>query len=806
MSLNFRTELCVASVVLVLLSGCGGAQSRFTSHFERGHQYFEQGNLDKADIEFRNALQIKAKDPDALYYGGRVAEQKANIRGAAAFYQAAVDARADFPDARARLGRLFIFGGATRRALEVIAPALEQHPENPDLLAVRAAAEHQLGDGQAAMADAEHAVKAAPGNENAVAILAALYADKHDYERATAVVINGLNLTPKSIDLREVLTNIYLRDGQPDEAQEQMRRIIELKPEELAPRAQLAAYLQRLRKLDAAQKLLEDSVQHFGLRKSAQSADQAKLLLVNFIVTERSRAQGEKLLRDYIAREPDNHELRFGLGALLQKANDPQAAVAVYRQVVDRDALGAQGLTARTRIAAIRVSQGQYAEAAKLIAQVLQKNPRDDDALILRASIAMHDHDPTSAVADLRVVLHDQPRSVTLQQLIARAYLEKGESGLAEEALRAALEVAPDDVTTRAQLTQLLAQNSRGEQAIAMLQEGVKRAPKSLPLRTALIQMYLMRHDGAAAREAAADMKAVEPQSAAGPYFAGLAEFELGKLEDSRRELEQALALKPGDFDTLRALVNVDTAAKKPERAVARVQAAVEQNPNDVRTLNLLGELHARARDYQRASAELTRASSAAPKWWLPYRNLALVRQAAGDTAGAVSQFQAALKTAPLEAPLVIDAAQFFEKQGRVDEAIAAYEALYKGNRDAQQVAANNLAMLLATYKTDNACLDRALDLTSAFASTNNSFLLDTSGWVRFKRGEFRDALPMLERASAASPDSRLIRYHLAMAELRLGMKERARTHLESALQGATDFSGVSEARSALASLTASTG
>lgn len=804
MSLSFRTNLCVAAAILsVLLGGCGGAQYRFQSHFARGRQFFEQGNLDKADIEFRNALQIKAKDPDALYYSGRVAEQKTNVRMAVAFYQAAIDARSDFMEARAHLGRLFVFAGLPKNALDVVAPALLQHPDDADLLAVRAASEHQQKNDSAALSDAEHAVKVAPGSENAAAILAALYADQGDYQKSAGVVLNALRFKPDSTDLHEVLVNIYLRNRQPAEAEAEMRRIVQLKPMDLAARAQLAMYLQRQRKLDDAQKLLEESVQILGTThgKNAQTADQAKLLLVNFIVTERSRAQGEKLLRGFIARDPNSYELRFGLGALLQKSSDPQAATTVYQEVIDRDGMGPQGLAARNRIAALQVAQGKYAQARTLISQVLQKNPRDDDALILRAEIAMHDRDPTSAVADLRAVLRDQPRSITLQQSIARAYLEKGEPGLAEEALRSAMEVAPDDAATRTLLARLLDQSGRSDQAMAILQEGVGRTPKSVPLRVAVLQMHLSRHDAKAALETAEQLKELEPQSSVGMYFAGLALLEQGRLDDSRKELERALAFNPGDFQTLLALVNVETAAKKPERAVARVQEAADKSPNDARLLNLLGELHMRTKDFERADRELERAQASAPKWWLPYRNLALVHRAAGDTPGAIAQFEAGLKVAPAEAPLVIEAAQFFEAQGRIDEAISAYEALYKGNLQAQQLAANNLAMLLVTYKTDSASLDRARDLTRAFVSTNDGSLLDTSGWVRFKRGEYRDALPVLERASAAAPDSRLIRYHLAMAELRLGMKERARSNLESVLQGATDFSGSAEARSALASL-----
>ena len=121
--------------------------------------------------------------------------------------------------------------------------------------------------------------------------------------------------------------------------------------------------------------------------------------------------------------------------------------------------------------------------------------------------------------------------------------------------------------------------------------------------------------------------------------------------------------------------------------------------------------------------------------------------------------------------------------------------------RTGQGDYSTNLAMLLANNKTDRASLDRARDLAAPFVNTNDGNLLDTNGWVHFKRAEYTDALSVLQRAAERQPNSKEIRYHLGMAELLTGQKDRARTDLESALSGAAKFSGAEEARTVLASL-----
>jgi tetratricopeptide (TPR) repeat protein len=795
-------QVCLfVAVMACVLGGCGGSRARFESHLHRGQEYLASGNLDKAGVEFRNAAQIEPKNAEALYFNGRIAEARNNIREAFAFYQAAIDVNPGYAVARAGVGKMLVFGGAAKRALDVINPGLAEHPDDVDLLAVRAAARHQLREHEAALADAERAVQLGPTNENALSVLAALYTDAKEYPRAISLLNGAVARAPAAIPLREVLTNLYLVSGQPEKAQEQMRKIIDLKPLELTPRSQLAMHLIRAHNLDAAQGVLEEAVQALSKGKQDTKADQAKLLLVDFLSSERSREQGEKTLRNFIAREPDNLDLRLGLGALLQRTGAPSESLAAYQGVIERDGTGARALTARNRMAAIHLTQGHTDAAQKLIAEVLQKNPRDDDALILRSTVEMRQNDPTGAIGDLRAVLRDQPNSVTLQRTLAAAYLAKGQPALAEEALRAAMKAAPNDAAVQVELAQLLARTDRAAQGVTLLEETAKRLPDDAAVREGLVRAYIAAGNLQGARAAAEELKTRQPQSAAGFYYAGLVAVQEKRLDEAQSNFESALKLQPRRVDVLTSLARVEVSRGASAAAISRVRAALEQDPQNVELLNLLGGLYFDGKDFNHAADMFTRASTLNPRLWQPHRNLALVKVAANDPDGAVSEYQAALKLAPAEPQLVADAARLYEQQGRIDAAIAGYEVLYQGNPQMRQFAANNLAMLLVTYKKDEASLDRARDLTSNFVTSNNGLLLDTVGWVRFKRGEYQDALPTLERAIEQAPESKLIRFHLAMTQLRLGLRDRARTNLEAALTGSDNFQGAEEARTVLASL-----
>jgi tetratricopeptide (TPR) repeat protein len=311
----------------------------------------------------------------------------------------------------------------------------------------------------------------------------------------------------------------------------------------------------------------------------------------------------------------------------------------------------------------------------------------------------------------------------------------------------------------------------------------------------------MANRDLSAAGAEAENLKRLRPSSTEGYYLAGLIAHDDGRPDDSEKNLEHALELQPTSLDILTSLTRFSLDRGRDTAALARLRHAVERDPDNVQLLDLLGGTYLETRNPPLATEVLTRALKLDPRSWVVHRDLGRARLAASDTTAAIEEYKAAQKLAPTQPRVATELAGLYEKQGRVDEAISCYESLQQGDSAAKQLAANNIAMLLVSYKTDKASLERARALTVDFDRTDNASLLDTLGWVRFKRREYRDAVVALERATDRSPDSKVIRYHLGMAQLKLGEPEHARANLESALSGSGSFTGSEEARSALASL-----
>ncbi len=170
---------------------------------------------------------------------------------------------------------------------------------------------------------------------------------------------------------------------------------------------------------------------------------------------------------------------------------------------------------------------------------------------------------------------------------------------------------------------------------------------------------------------------------------------------------------------------------------------------------------------------------------------------AAEEAKKAYSDGLAATGNAPA---LGMDLAALYEREQQPERAIEVYERLHDANPAAEPLA-NNLAMLLTTYRDDSASHDRANELVRGFRNSSNPAFLNTYGWVRYRQGQYGEAVSYLRRAATAVPDNPLMHYHLGMALLASGEPEQARAELERAISSTQPFPGRDAARRALDSL-----
>jgi predicted Zn-dependent protease len=789
-----RLLLCATCFAALVLVGCGGAEARKARHLEKGQAFFAADNFDKARVEFRNALQIAPNDSEARYENGLVDEKLGNPREAAQFYQGAIDVNADNVPARTALGRLYLFSGAADKALDVIKPGLLKHPEDAGLLTVRAAAQVQLKDSDGALQDAQHAVQLAPTSEDAVAVLAGIYKSREEPEKARALLEDSIKRIPNTVDLRLALAQIYSGLGKEPEVEALLIELTRLKPAEKAHRLRLAQYYARLNHMDEAERVLRDAV------KALPEERDLKAGLVEFLAVNRGRDAAAKELGTMIAADPKDYDLKLAQAQFYSQGKEDSKAESVYAAIIAQANLAPAGITARNRLAVLKIQNKDIPGAEKLLAEVLAKNPRDNDALILRGNLELAKEDPKAAIVDLRAVLRDQPNAGGVMRSLARAHLANGEPALAEETMRRAVDANPKDPGARLDLAQLLGQLGKPEQAKPVIDELVKQHPDNVAALETQFKVAAATKDLASAKSAADALVALQPKLALGYFYQGAVAESDKRPQDAVRLYSAALDVQPEAAEPLQALVRLLVGLNRAPEALERLDDVIARFPALPLAANFKGETLLATQHPSDAERAFKTAIERAPKWWVPYQRLSNAESSQGDSAGAIATLQSGISKAEDPSSLQLELAGLFERSGKPEDAIRLYEAVLRKDPHSDLVA-NNLAMLLITYRKDQPDLDRAKELSARFATSTNMAFLDTYGWVLYKRGESATAVAALQTASAKMPDSQVALYHLGMAQASAGQADAARDSLSRALKSGKNFAGMDEAKATLEKL-----
>jgi tetratricopeptide (TPR) repeat protein len=113
-------------------------------------------------------------------------------------------------------------------------------------------------------------------------------------------------------------------------------------------------------------------------------------------------------------------------------------------------------------------------------------------------------------------------------------------------------------------------------------------------------------------------------------------------------------------------------------------------------------------------------------------------------------------------------------------------------------IASNNLAWIYADSGTN---LDAALALAQAAVAKvpDTPELMDTLGWVYYKKNLPKLAIPLFERCVARAPRDASYHHHLGLAYLQSGDQAKGRAALQRALEAKPDARTAEEIRAELA-------
>ncbi len=286
------------------------------------------------------------------------------------------------------------------------------------------------------------------------------------------------------------------------------------------------------------------------------------------------------------------------------------------------------------------------------------------------------------------------PLELQSQFQSAVEHYQSGNLAAAETALRSIEDEAPGLAEVCHLYGLILLQNGRPRDAIPLLENAIKAAPRDPAVYNVLGGAF--RATGELERAADAYKKALRHDADFTDGHFNLANIyrDLNRLDEAVAHYAKAVALEPAFVDAHFNLGLTLNALERFEDAEAAYREALTHAPDDAEVMVGLGKALSMQLRYDEAETHLRAAIETDPQSMEAHNNLARVLQGQGNTADAQLLMEKALALAPDRGDLSINYGNILEDQGKIGEAIAAYRNAIARLPDSAE-AHTNLGLLL---------------------------------------------------------------------------------------------------------------
>ncbi len=509
-------------------------------------------------------------------------------------------------------------------------------------------------------------------------------------------------------------------------------------------------------------------------------------------------------------------DYHFTIAESLSLEGENAKAIEEYKLTLIYDPSSAQ---VRLRLAAEYVKAGLVSEAVTQCKAALESDPKHEDAHLLLGGLysAMHMYD--EAVAQYREVMRlspgnyeaplyvgailaeqkkypesiaqfeklakdlDNTNRYTAYYYIGRVKLEEGESlkgtahtksvARAEEAFKLSLAQKPSYSEAVLALGSLYETTGRKPQAVSLLRAFQEKSGPSATVAEELSRLYIEQKDYQHAFEQFAIMEAADKSDVNVKAKMAFILIEQQRFTEAITRLEDVLAIEPSSDKIRFYLGAVFEETKEYDQAIANFLQIPVGSSYFKEAVIHAAYLYKVEKNLDKAIATVEdgiKKSEDQPQFYALYASLL------DDTkqySKAVKMLKAAVVKFPEHAQLQFFYGSLLDRVGRKDESVETMKKVVLIDKDHVQA----LNFLAYAYADSGKNLDEAESLVRRAASLqpNDAYILDTLGWVLYKRGQFTEAIRTLETAYKIQPDESVIAEHLGDAYYRQAMPEKAK-------------------------------
>ena len=747
----------------------------------------EQARLQAAKSDFVAALAtleaVIAKDPknaDALKFRGDMElHGQSDPQRALASYRASAEARPNFADGQANVVQLLLGQGKNdeaateldklvkfaagrpqtlylqsqlayqkndfKGAQTQIQQLLKINPNIPIGLELAGAIEYQLGGMVQAENLLSRALQASPGLNVARRFLALTYLRTGQVDRAMAALPTDLENQALDPAMLSVAGQVFMVKGEFERAQQLFARASQLDPNNPAKRTSVAISQLMLGKTETALSSLQAIA-------SADDGVVADLALINAHMQRREFDQALvaiDAMQKKRATDPLPLQLR---GRALLLRNDLTGARQAFTQA---QTLKPDYFAATAALAALDMVENKSADALKRLDDVLQRDPKNFQALLVQAEIL-------------------------------------GRSGGAPEEvakkLQQAVDAAPSEKMPRLMLVEQFLRRNDPKAALTAAQSAAAAQTEAPEIIDALGRAQTAAGEYNQAMSTFGKLEGLLPNSPLPSLRRSMVNLASGDKTQAKQNLRKALEVQPDLLEAQRNLASLSLDTQQPAEALTISRTVQKQRPKEGVGYILEGDVHAAAKNWDQ-SADAYRAGLKAA----PGPELAIKLHTAltlGGKAAEADRFAADwLKGNPKDAALPLYLGDRAIATNKLADAQRLYDRVI-ALQPRNAVALNNQAWLSGQLGRSDAVTlaERANEV-----APNQPAFMDTLAMLLLDKGESARALDLQKKAVALQPSVPLFKLNLAKIHIKAGDKEAARALLTEISALGDKFAGQAE-------------
>ncbi|MBJ7312446.1 XrtA/PEP-CTERM system TPR-repeat protein PrsT [Rugamonas sp. CCM 8940] len=787
----------------------------------RGKAYLGLRQPAQAKAAFEAALSSHADDADALIGLARHALGEQDLDAAARHVERAIAANPGNLDA-------WFFKGEMLRAQEQTAPALAAYDQiiqlSPNNAAARLMKAHLLigkGDYKEAGAEIAAARKSTPHGLQMYYAQARLdYAqgrNKEAMETLQQILSTATEHAPTILMAGAVQFNL----GSMTQAEQYLRKYLEIEPKSLYARKLLASTLLKLDRGAEATALLAPL-----LKEGSQDA-QLYALAGEAAMKVKQYAKASDYLVKASTLAPQQAPIHTALGLSRLAQGDNGRAV---RELEIANELDKKSSQAGILLAMTQLRLGEFAKAMA-VAEALEKNEPDNPVLqnlkgeILLAQKDLHgarasferalgkqayffpataslakldmlERRPADAVKRLQALLAQEPKKTQAMTALASLAVARNDDADTANWLERAYNVDPAEADPAIRLAQYYNARGKPQKALTIAKNLQTSNPGNPEVIDLLAQTLAANGDQAGALEAFSQLAKLLPASYATQFRIAQLYMSMNNLPAAAGALKTTLALKPDFIEAHMALAALEVRRGKPEAAMQT------------------------ARHLQTTWPKL-------PVGYLLEGDVLLGQAKPQPAVAAFEQAYARGKEAPIAIIKLHQAMDQAGQRGKADQLLAQWLAerpksvsvrMYAATLDRTPQQAAAIQAFLAVLKIEPNNIDALNNLAWAYArqkdprglpyaeqayrlAADNPAVLDTLGWILLEQGDAARGLPLLRKATTLASESADLRYHLAVGLFRSGDKLAAKQEITRLIGLDKAFADNADVKSMLAKL-----